>query len=222
LRRSLSAEVLGTGILVAAGLSGAGLVHAGLLPEAATRTLGPSLTILALIYALSDLSGSHFNPVVTLAFALRGSFPWARLPGYWAAQLAGLLLGGGAAALWTPLPAPVDRVGASGAFGLEVVTTALLLLVILSAAKRKAEIGTQAALAVAATVALCRYLAGSLGTIDFNPLLSLARHLFSESWAGAWPHLSGPVLGALIAVGLTFLLRGRMNGGEVEAAGGEP
>src|SRR5579885_2291112 len=91
--RRFFAEMLGTALLT--------LVAAGapVIEAAAHQSLGPSaglvapgLLVMALIYTLGDVSGAHFNPVVTLAFALRGDFPWRRVPGYWLAQFVGSLL----------------------------------------------------------------------------------------------------------------------------------
>src|SRR5207237_1168447 len=51
------------------------------------------LVIMAMIYAVGHLSGAHFNPAVSLGFALSRHFPWPRVALYWAAQLAGAVLG---------------------------------------------------------------------------------------------------------------------------------
>ncbi|HEY7826796.1 MAG TPA: aquaporin, partial [Candidatus Limnocylindrales bacterium] len=88
--RRLSAECFGTFALVfvAAGADTLATLSSGEVSSAA-RAVAPALLIAALIYAIGDVSGAHFNPAVTLAFAARGLFP-ARLVGpYWAAQLVG-------------------------------------------------------------------------------------------------------------------------------------
>jgi aquaporin NIP len=48
--------------------------------------------ILVLVYALGPLSGAHFNPAITVAFAVTRHFPWRRVASYVAAQLAGAVL----------------------------------------------------------------------------------------------------------------------------------
>lgn len=215
------AEALGTGLLVAFGIGAVALARAGVLPELAANTLAPGLVILALVYLLSDLSGAHFNPAVTLAFALRGSFPWTRVPGHLAAQVLGALAGAWSVAALLPLPRPREQVPPLGAFGLEVACTALLMLVILAAAKRKAEVGPQTGVAVGATLALCHFTAGSVSAVGLNSARALASALFTGTLGGAWPHLLGPLAGGALAAGLTWLLRGPLNGDEAEAAQGK-
>ena len=219
--RAWLAEALGTALLVLGGLSGVALANAGVLPKLAAYSVAPGLTILALVYMLSDLSGAHLNPAVTLAFALRGSFPWARLPGYWAAQLLGALIGGGALAALIGVPKPGGQLPHAGTFWLEVACTALLTLVILAAAKRKAEVGTEAGIVVAGTLALCAFVGGSVSAVTLNTALALAWAVFGGAGGGAWPHVLGPLLGSVLAVGLTWALRGGLDGQEASAAQGE-
>src|SRR5205085_11932276 len=103
-------------------------------------TVAPGRVVGALIYALGDVSGAHFNPVVTLAFALRGDFKWRRIPAYWLGQLAGATL---AALLLKSLLGSVAHLGASTThlsnpktIVLEAVLTAILVTVILNSASR--------------------------------------------------------------------------------------
>jgi glycerol uptake facilitator-like aquaporin len=111
LARSLLAEAIGTFALVFAGCG-------AIMVDATTHQLGHvgvaisfGLVIMVMIYAAGHISGAHFNPAVTLAFATSRHFPWPRVPLYWAAQLAGglaaaLILGGDHTALWVYLTAP--------------------------------------------------------------------------------------------------------------------
>jgi aquaporin Z len=214
-------EALGTALLVGSGLTAAALVELRLIPPEAGRSVVPGLTILALISMLSDLSGAHFNPAVTLAFALRGSFPWARVPGYVAAQVLGALLTGILVAALLPAPHFRAQVVPVGVLALEVVCTAALVLVILAAAKRKAVVGPQAGLVIGGTLALCGLSAGSVATVTLNTGLGLGGAVANHDWSRAWPHLLGPLLGAALATGLTWALRGGMNGQEQAAAQGE-
>ncbi len=215
------AETLGTALLTVGGLSGVALANAGVLPKLAAYSVAPGLTILALVYMLSDLSGAHLNPAVTLAFALRGSFPWARAPAYWTAQVLGALMGGGALSALIEVPRPGGQLPPGGVFWLEVACTALLTLVILAAAKRKAEVGTQAGIVVAGTLALCAFVGGSVAAVTLNTALALAWGTFGGAGLGAWPNLLGPLLGSTLAAGLTWALRGGLDGQEMSAAQGE-
>src|SRR5947209_6618344 len=91
--RASAAEAAGTLllVLVAAGgptIAATGNGQIGRLALA----IAPGLTMMALIYGLGTISGAHFNPVVTVTFALRGDLPWRWVPRYLAAQLAGGLV----------------------------------------------------------------------------------------------------------------------------------
>src|SRR5262249_39793635 len=92
LGRALAAETIGTFTLV---FAGAGSV----MVETETGSLGQvgialtfGLVIMAMIYAVGHISGAHFNPAVTLAFALTRHFPWRRSSAYWGAQAAGAIV----------------------------------------------------------------------------------------------------------------------------------
>jgi len=87
--RALAAEAIGTFALV---FAGAGAI----MVDAKTHALGHvgvaftfGLVIMAMIYAVGHVSGAHFNPAVSFAFALTRHFPWTRVVAYWAAQVAG-------------------------------------------------------------------------------------------------------------------------------------
>src|SRR5216117_887737 len=91
--RRVFAEVLGTFFLVLVG-AGGGVVDAvshGAIGRGASVT-GPGLMVLAIILFMGAVSGAHLNPAVTLGFALRGDFPWRRVPGYILAELMGSTL----------------------------------------------------------------------------------------------------------------------------------
>src|SRR4029077_14252274 len=58
----------------------------------AAAVVAPGLMVMAIIMFMGAVSGAHLNPAVSLAFALRGDFPWRRVPGYVIAQLLGAVL----------------------------------------------------------------------------------------------------------------------------------
>ncbi len=219
LRRFL-AELLGAGVFSATTLVAGWLAAQGLIAEPLASVLVPGLTILLLIYALSDVSGAHFSPAMTLAFALRGSFPWKRVPLYWAAQILGGLLAARVLALFFTLPHALERVTPLGAFWLEGAVTLLLVTVILATADRKASVGINSALAVAVTLSLGHLLVNPLTALSLNPARVLGVYLV-DGRAGIWPHLWGPFLGAVLAVGLTWALRGPLAPESEDAAQGE-
>src|SRR5689334_25026717 len=89
--RRLFAEMLGTFALVLAA-AGGGLLHAKGQISLAAAVVAPGLTVTAVILFMGAVSGAHLNPGVSLAFALRGDFPWKRVPGYIVIQLIGATL----------------------------------------------------------------------------------------------------------------------------------
>ena len=176
--RCLLAEALGTFALtfVAAGAVMAASLSHGAVDRTA-QAVAPGLVVMALIYAFGDVSGAHFNPIVTLAFALRGDFQWSRVPSYWAAQIIGAIT---AAIVLRSTLGNVAHLGASTTnvspahtITLEAVLTALLVTVILNSVSRHSLIGTDAALAVGATIALCGLFAAPLSGVSMNPARSL-------------------------------------------------
>ena len=89
--RRLFSEALGTFMLVLAA-AGGGLLHAQGQISLAAAVVAPGLMVMAIILFMGAVSGAHLNPVVSLAFAMRRDFPWLRVLGYVAAQLAGATL----------------------------------------------------------------------------------------------------------------------------------
>ena len=82
--RRLFSELWGTFllVLVAAGAGVVGALAIGGDITLSMKVLAPGFMVMAIIYFMGTVSGAHLNPVVTWAFALRGNFPWKRVPGY--------------------------------------------------------------------------------------------------------------------------------------------
>jgi aquaporin Z len=191
----------------------------------AAKVVAPGLTVMALIYTMGNVSGAHFNPGVTLAFALRGVFRWSRVPGYWLAQMLGAVL---AALMLRQLVGNVVHLGASepnfgtsSALVMEIFLTWLLVSVILGTATQHQLIGTDAALAVGATIALDGLFAGPVSGASMNVARSLGPAIVSQHLADSWVYVVGPLTGAVLAVCTTWILQGRRHDGEAEAAEGE-
>ena len=212
--RRLAAEVVGTFALtmVAVGADIAGRLSGGEVGSAA-RAVAPALLVAAMIYALGDVSGAHYNPVVSLAFTVRRLFPVAWLVPYWLAQLAGAI---GAALLLRLLFGDVVGSGVSEphlvtpavALVVEASLTWLLVTVILGTADRHRLIGPDAALAVGATIALCGLIAIPLESASMNPARSIGPAVVSGRFVDLWIYLMGPAIGSILAVALARLLRG--------------
>ena len=201
LRKAL-ADAIGTFALVFCGCgavvvdsNGGALGHVGV-------SLVFGLIVGVMIFAVGHVSGAHFNPAVTLAFAATGRFPWREVPAYVGAQLAAAtlasvvllaLVGGGA-----ELGATVPAVSVGRAFGVEVILTFFLMFVITSVATDARAQGQLAAVAIGGTVALCALMGGPLTGASMNPARSLGPALVAGVARGQWLYLVAPVLGALL------------------------
>ena len=214
--RRLFAETWGTFLLVLVD-AGGGVVAA---QSGGAVTLGrivvaPGLMVMAIIYFMGTVSGAHLNPAVTLAYAVRGNFPWRRVPGYVLAQM----IGGIAAALF--LRAMFGTVGALGAtvpgsgvssgtaLAMEVVLTAGLVNTILGTASGARNIGANAAIAVGGYVALAGLWSAPISGASMNPVRSLAPDLVRGDFGTTWIYVVGPVVGALIGVAFEWILKGK-------------
>lgn len=221
--RRLFSEVLGTFllVLVAVGATVVGSVSDVTISRAAAVT-APGLMVMAAILFMGKIGGAHLNPVVSVAFALRSEFPWRRVPGYVVAQGVGALLA--CLFLWAVLGRPGTfgaTVPGSGindvqAILMEAVLTMGLVSVILGTASSAQNVGALSAIAVGGYIALAGLWASPISGASMNPMRSLAPDLIRANFSHAWVYVVGPALGALVAVGFAFALRGR--GGDYAAA----
>ena len=171
------------------------------------------LVIMVMIYALGHVSGAHFNPAVTFAFALTRHFPWPRVGAYWLAQATGAIV---AAALLRASLGNVADVGAtvpSGsdrqAFLWEALLTFFLMLVIVAVATDTRAVGEAAAIAIGGTVALDALFGGPVTGASMNPARSLGPALVSGETSSLWVYLLAPLCGAAAGAVVYQLLRSR-------------
>jgi glycerol uptake facilitator-like aquaporin len=185
LARRAAAEALGTALLLAAvvgsGIMGERLAGGNAAIALLANSLATGFALIALIVAFAERSGAHFNPLVTLALAMRGLFPWRNTPAYVVAQFAGALIGVAIAHLMFDLsllqtPAKV-RTGA-GQWSAELVATFGLVFLVLSLSKRNAW---AAPFAVGSYIAAAYWFTSS--TSFANPAVTLARG-FTDTFAG--------------------------------------
>ncbi|MHB8529619.1 MAG: MIP/aquaporin family protein [Caulobacteraceae bacterium] len=227
--RRVFAEVWGTFLLVAAAAGGA--IGAATSPDKISfgmAVVAPALTVMVVIYMLGDVSGAHLNPAVTLAFAARRNFPWRRVPAYVAAQIAGAVLAavflrsmfGLDGRLGATVPGP--GVGAAKALIMEVVLTTGLVSTILGSASGGRNVGPNAAIAVGGYIALAGLWAGAVTGASMNPARSFAPDLLRSDFAFTWIYVAGPALGALVAVGFEWVLKGGPSPEGDRAAQGDP
>lgn len=211
LSRRAAAEALGTYALVTAGCGAIVVDHSsGALGHVGVAlTFGLAITVL--VAALGHLSGAHLNPAVTLAFALIRHFPAREVPVYVGAQLAGAsaaaltlqALFGSLASLGATLPASSPQ----QALLVELLLTALLMLVITGVATDTRAVGQLAALAIGATVALDALWGGPVSGASMNPARSFGPALVAGVWRDHWVYWAGPILGALLGAALYQWLR---------------
>ncbi|QEH37161.1 Aquaporin Z 2 [Aquisphaera giovannonii] len=211
MRRKSIAELVATFILVFAGTGaivvnqeqGGAVTHVGI-------SLVFGLVVLAMIYAVGDISGAHINPAVSIAFAASGRFPARALPPYLLCQVAGALA---ASLLLRGLFPSNDTLGATlpaGAvwqsFVFELVLTFILMFVVLRVSSGAKEKGITAGIAVGAVIALEALFGGPVCGASMNPARSLAPAVVSGHTEHLWAYLAAPTLGALLAVAFDKLL----------------
>ena len=222
--RRLFSELLGTFFLVLAAAGGGMMGHAfpGVISHTAAVT-APALTVMAVILFMGRISGAHLNPAVSIAFALRRDFPWSRVPGYVVVQLIGATL---AALVLHAVINVSARYGsnypASGhsgmaAFWMELILTTGLVSVILGTASGAQSVGVIGAFGVGSYIALAGLWGSPISGASMNPARTFGPDLASTTFTSYWVYIAGPIAGAVIAVGIAFILRGR--GGDKSALG---
>lgn len=203
--RKLAAELFGTFALVFAGtgaivindVSGGTVSHVGV-----AFTFG--LIVLAMIYALGDVSGCHLNPAVTLGFFFARRFEGRWVLPYIASQCLGALLASLTLRLMFPTHATLGATLPAGdalqSFVLEAMLTLLLMFVILSVSTGSKEKGVLAGVAVGSVIALEALFAGPISGASMNPARSLAPALVSLQLGSLWLYIVAPILGACVSV----------------------
>ena len=180
----------------------------------AARVVAPALMVAAVILFMGTVSGAHLNPAVSVAFALRGNFPWRRVPAYIVAQFLGAVLA--TLLLWAligkqgsaGLTLPGPGISATTAMLWELVLTTGLVSVILGTASGAQQIGPLAAVGVASYIALAGLWGSPVSGASMNPARSLGPALVLGDWTAWWAYLVGPVAGGMVAVGIAYVLRG--------------
>jgi aquaporin Z len=217
--RRLFSELLGTFFLVLVAAGGGMMGHA--FPGVISRTaavVAPALMVMAIILFMGKVSGAHLNPAVSIAFALRRDFPWWRVPGYVVVQLAGATL----AALFLHAVIKVSAMYGSNypahgysdmaAFWMELILTMGLVSVILGTASGAQNIGVIGAFGVGSYIALAGLWGSPISGASMNPARTFGPDLVSSTFTGYWVYVAGPIAGAVLAVGIAFILRGRGGG----------
>jgi aquaporin Z len=224
--RRLFSELLGTFFLVIVAVGG-GMVNArfgGHVIPTSAAVVAPGLMVAAIILFMGTVSGAHLNPAVSVSFALRGDFPWRRVPAYIVTQFVGAVLA--TLVLWAligkqgsaGLTLPGHGIPVATAMVWEAILTLGLVSVILGTASGAQQVGPLAAIGVGGYIALAGLWGWPVSGASMNPARSLGPALALGDWTGWWAYLVGPVAGGAIAVGCAYILRGRGGGRHGTAA----
>ena len=222
--RRLFSEFYGTFLLVMAA-AGGGMMGAA-FPNTISRTAAvtaPALTVMGIIMFMGKVSGAHLNPAVSVAFSLRGDFPWRRVPGYIIVQL----LGASVAALVLH-----EVIKVSAKFGsnyvapgyagwqgylMEALLTMGLVSVILGTASGAQNVGIIGAFGVGGYIALAGLWGSPISGASMNPARTFGPDLVGRDFSSYWVYVAGPLTGAVVAVALAYVLRG--SGGGASGSG---
>lgn len=197
-------EFIGTFALVFAGCGS--IMAAQRIPNSASGHVIPvvfGLVVAAMIYAVGHISGAHFNPAVTLGFAIVKRFPKKDIAVYWTAQFLGAFVALGTLYLLLPngtlYGATLPSVSTVQAIAWEAILTFFLMFVIIAVATDSRAVGTMAGVAIGATVMLDAFIGGAITGASMNPARSLAPAVFQGQIGEVWIYFLGPVIGAVLA-----------------------
>jgi aquaporin NIP len=201
------AEMIGTFTLVFAGCGS--VMVAERFPGGLSHTVIAvvfGLAVAVMIYAVGHISGAHFNPAVTLAFAAARHFPFEEVLAYWLSQITGAFLAIGVLKAILPpgqsYGATVPAVPWTQALCWEIILTFFLMFVIVAVATDTRAVGTMAGAAIGGTVMLAAWLGGPVTGASMNPARSFAPAVFEGQLGVLWIYVAGPCVGAVLAATL--------------------
>lgn len=201
---TLALVFCGTGAIIINQETGGVVTHIGI-----AITFG--LVVTAMIYAVGNISGAHFNPAVTIAFWVAKEFPGKEILPYIISQAIGAFLASIVLKFLFPLNNTLGSTLPSGSpmqsFILEVILTFILLFVILHVAKGSKEQGMFAGLVIGGVVLLEAMFAGPICGASMNPIRSIAPAVISGHLEHIWVYIFAPLLGAILAVGAWKVLK---------------
>jgi aquaporin Z len=209
---------------VATMMFGFKLAGASIAAGVVATALAFGLTLLALVYMIGPISGSHVNPAVTAGALLTRRIPLVEAVGYWIAQFAGGIVG--ALVLWGTLSASplyhrtitglgadgygknsMIHIGVGGAFAFEVILTALFVFIILRVTSATASAAT-AAIAIGLTLTVVHLIGIPVTGTSVNPARSVGPALIvgGSALSQVWLFIVAPLVGGVLAAGLHSLL----------------
>lgn len=200
--KKVGAEIIGTFFLM---IAGCGSVVVDKKSDGSITHLGVSLVwgmvVMIMIYSVGHISGAHFNPAVTLAFATTRKFPLINIPGYIGAQVCASigaayvlrLLFGEVAHMAATVPTGSDM----QSFVLEIFITFLLMFVVSAVATDTKAVGEMAGLAVVTTIAMNVLIAGPISGASMNPARSIGSAIAGNKYTSFWIYMVAPIVGAI-------------------------
>lgn len=187
----------GTGAIIVNDISGGAITHVGI-------ALSFGLVVMAMIYAIGDISGAHLNPAVTFGFLIAQKCSRIQTFRYWCSQFLGATAASVVLSIIFPahstLGTTAPSFGNSAAFFFETVLTFILMFVIINVASGSKEKGIMAGLAIGATVALDALCGGPVSGASMNPARSFGPALVSGDFTAFWIYVTAPFIGAVAAV----------------------
>ncbi|KAL2931013.1 Aquaporin NIP1-2 [Bienertia sinuspersici] len=199
--QKMIAEVLGTYFVIFAGCAA---VTVNLDGDKVVTLPGIAivwgLVVMVMVYSVGHISGAHFNPAVTIAFATGRRFPWKQVPAYVLCQVAGSTLASGTLRLifnghQTQFAGTSPAGSNIQSLVIEFIITFYLMFVISGVATDNRAIGELAGLAVGSTVLLNVMFAGPISGASMNPARSLGPAIVSHHYKGLWIFILGPIAG---------------------------
>ena len=198
----------GTGAIVIKQQTNGTVTHVGI-----AITFG--LIVMAMIYALGEISGAHMNPAVTIAFTIAKRFQLKQVLPYITSQLSGAFLASLTLRSLFPTNETLGATLPAGSeiqsFVLEFILTFFLMLVIINVATGSKEQGMFAGLAIGSTVLLEALFAGPVCGASMNPARSISPAIVSGHTEHLWIYIAAPILGAAFAISVFKILHHKNN-----------
>lgn len=198
------AEIIGTFGLV---FCGTGAIIIDEQTHGAVTHIGVAITfgliVLGMIYTFGEISGAHFNPAVTIGFAVAKRFDVTQILPYITSQIIGAFLASGVLKFLFPENINLGSTLPAGSqlqsFILEFILTYFLMLVIINVSQGSKEVGVLAGIAIGATVGLEAMFAGPVSGASMNPVRSLAPGILSGNISTLYIYILAPIAGAILA-----------------------
>ncbi|CAL5213106.1 unnamed protein product [Lathyrus oleraceus] len=213
--QKLIAEVIGTYFLIFAGCASVVLNNVG---ESKGTITFPGicitwgLSVMILVYSLGHISGAHFNPAVTISFAIYRQFPLKQVPMYIIAQMVGSILASGTLCLLFELDeksffGTVPSGSHVQSLVFEILASFLLMFVISAVSTDNRAVGELAGIAVGMTIIVDVFMAGPISGASMNPARSIGPALVMHIYTGVWVYIVGPILGTFLGSSAYNLIR---------------